>query len=116
MTETARPIRPEAIQSAICEGIKEIGRFTVTTEFQRLIDDLYRLPKVARPAFVQEVILSEEERRRRGIIVPADMVVQRSTFADGRPTLFCVSKILPHAYPWHRVTITFDSGMNAAAG
>jgi len=37
------------------------------------------------------------------------MLIQRSEFADQRPTLFCVSKVLPLAYPWHKITVTFDS-------
>ena len=35
--------------------------------------------------------------------------MQRSEFADQRPTLFCVTKMLGLAYPWQKVTITFDS-------
>jgi hypothetical protein len=102
---------PEFIQSVIQDGIEEIGQFVVQPPFQDLLEDLYSRPVEKRPQFVIDVVLNPEEQARRGIITPDDMLIQRSTFADGRPTLFCVSKLVPLAYPWHRVTITFDSEM-----
>ncbi len=109
----ARPADPgqstEQIRSVIQEGIEQVGEFTATPAFQALLDELYDLPDQERPAFVQDVVLNPAERARRGIDVPADMLIQRSEFADQRPTLFCVSKVLPLAYPWHKVTVTFDS-------
>lgn len=104
---------PEFIQSVIQEGIEEIGQFVVQPQFQTLLEDLYSLPVEERPQFVIDVVLNPEEQAQRGIIAPEDMLIQRSVFADGRPTLFCVSKLVPLAYPWHRVTITFDSEMSA---
>lgn len=100
---------PEVVQSTIQRGIDEIGKLVLTPEFQALLDELYALPEDDRPAFVKDVILDPDQRARRGVVLPPDMFVQRSAFADRRPTLFCVSKVLPLAYPWHKVTITFDS-------
>jgi hypothetical protein len=109
---------PEFIQSVIQEGIEEIGRFAVQPEFQALLEDLYARPREERPQFVVDVVLNPEEQARRGIVAPEGMVIQRSAFADGRPTLFCITKKVPLAYPWHKVTITFDSEMvpNVPAG
>jgi hypothetical protein len=114
-TEIHVEATPEIIQKTICAGIEEIGDFIVQSEFQSLLAELYALPHEARLRFVQDIIIDNEQRLSRGIKVPEGMVIQRSTFADGRPTLFCVSKILPLAYPWHRVTITFDSSLEESS-
>lgn len=100
---------PEVVERIIREGIEEIGRFVAREEFQGLLAEMYALPPERRPEFVARVVLDPAEVRARGIQVPADMSLLRSTFGDGRPTLFCVSKLVPLAYPWHRVTVTFDS-------
>jgi hypothetical protein len=94
-------------------GLTEyVGRLA----FGRLIDDLYELPLDERPRFVDEVVLEPEQRQRRGIVEPDGIVVQRSTFADGRPTLFCVSKKLPPGHGWHKITVTFDNDGMALGG
>jgi len=95
----------------VYRGIQAIGDFVLTPPFQALLSELYALPHIARAEFVEHVVLDGRHREDRGIQTPEDLIIQRSSFADGRPTLFCVSKILPLAYPWHRVTITFDSAM-----
>jgi hypothetical protein len=100
---------PDHIRLVIREGLAEIARFVATPSFQALLDEMYALPKNERPTFVSDVVIDPQQRARRGITVPDDMVIQRSKFADGRPTLFCVTKVLPLAYPWHKVTMTFDS-------
>lgn len=100
---------PEFIQSVIATAIGEIGDFVLTTEFQSLVEELYSLPIEERAQFVFDVVLSPEQWAQRGIVVPEDMLIQRSTFHDGRPTMFCVSKVVPLASPWHKVTVTFDS-------
>ena len=99
----------ERVQDIVYHGIQSIGDFVLRPAFQKLLAELYALPHAARAEFVDHVILNPTHRRSRGIEVPEDLLIQRSSFADGRPTLFCVSKILPLAYPWHRVTITFDT-------
>lgn len=101
--------QPEKIRSVLKEGIERIGDFVETPPIQQLLEDLYALPKEERPKFVLDVVLDAEERGRRGIEVPDGMSIQRSQFADGRPTLFCIVKKVPLAYPWQKVTITFDS-------
>ena len=100
---------PDHIHSVIREGIEEIGYFIATPAFHAFLEELYSLPKDEQPTLVSDVILDPEQRAKRGITVPDGMLIQRSKFADGRPTLFCVTKVLPLAYPWQKVTITFDS-------
>lgn len=109
MTPEALPESRAIIQSTIRQNLEEIKAFVATPEVQRLLEDLYALPEADRPQFVLDVVMDAEARARRGIIVPDNMVIQRSAFADGRPTLFCVSKLIPLAYPWRKVTVTFDS-------
>ena len=98
-----------AIRGVIRESVQKIGQFVCRPEFQALVDELFSLDKKARPNFVLNVILNEEERRKRGIVVPTGMIIQRSTFADNRPTLFCITQRVPLARPWDKVTITFDN-------
>lgn len=101
--------RTERVKAEIEEGIEEIGRFVVSPPFQAMLAELAELDEKARPDFVAIELLDPERREKRGLHVPRGMKLQRSNFADGRPTLFCVSKVLPLAYPWHKVTITFDN-------
>ncbi len=101
---------PASLQASMQEAIREIGAFAVRPPFQRLLQDLYGLPESERARFVADVVLNPEERSRRGIELPDGLIIQRSAFADARPTLFCVTKYLPQAsQPWRKVTVTFDS-------
>jgi hypothetical protein len=102
-------VSPELVRAVIQEGVEEIARFVCIEGFRDLLDELSALPADEQAGFVQEVVLNPVERKRRAIEVPAGLLIQRSQFADGRPTLFCVSKYVPLAYPWHKVTITVDS-------
>jgi hypothetical protein len=105
------PQDAEHIAEAVRGGIRRIGELVCSPPFQAMIDELYSHAPEDRPSFVEKVVLDPAERRRRGIDDAAHgVIVQRSEFADQRPTLFCVTKILGLAYPWQKVTITFDSG------
>jgi hypothetical protein len=117
MIDTAPAIEytPEEIRDIVQSGIREISAFVLRDEFVALVDELYGLPHAQRPQFVLEVVLSPEERAKRGVHVPEGLRIQRSNFDDGRPTLFCVSKLVEAAYPWNKVTITFDSELDAFA-
>jgi len=98
-----------AIETEIKHGIEAIGKFVTSAAFQKILADLGGLTEGARPRFIADELLDPVGRAERGLSVPDGMCIQRSAFADGRPTLFCVSKTLPLAYPWHKVTITFDN-------
>ena len=91
------------------DGLTEIGEFVTLPEFRDLLDELEATPYEQRPAFVQRVLLQPEELEARGVDVPEGMTIQRSSFGDDRPTLFCVSKMLPDER--RKVTITFDNAM-----
>jgi hypothetical protein len=85
----------------------EVAEFVATEEFQALVAELYSKPVSERFAFVRDVAIDKDKLAKRGVSVPEGMTVQRSTFADGRPTLFCVSKYLPDGK--RKVTVTFDN-------
>ncbi|HVF26680.1 MAG TPA: hypothetical protein VM943_00485 [Pyrinomonadaceae bacterium] len=100
---------PEFVRQTVYEAVLEIGKFAMTEPFNQALVDLMAAPSEERPAFVLNNLLNQTERERRGIHVPENMRIQRSTFYDGRPTLFCVSMLTPLAYPWRKITITFDN-------
>jgi hypothetical protein len=93
------------------EILQEIYDFVSRREFQLVLRDLYSLPVEERANFVETVLLNKEILKKGGVIAPDGLVIQRSVFGDGRPTLFCVSKLLPERYwhYWKKLTITFDN-------
>lgn len=100
-------INPQALRDEVEASVLEIGKFVETDEFQELLTDLWNTPREERSDFVRDVVLDDAELERRGIDVPEGMIIQRSAFEDGRPTLFCVSKYLSDGK--RKVTITFDN-------
>ncbi len=102
-------LTPDEIQKLIQNGIEEIGDFIIKPAFLTLLNELYSLPSNERFNFVVSEILNKNKVKQRNIIVPNNMKIQRSHFDDDRPTLFCVTKYIDSAYPWHKVTITFDN-------
>ena len=98
------------IAETVRNGIRKIGALVCSPPFQAMLDELYGCAPEDRSSFVEQVVLDPAERLRRGIDDAAHgVIVQRSEFADQRPTLFCVTKVLGLAYPWQKVTITFDT-------
>jgi len=102
-------LAPDEIGNAIRMGMSRIADFVTTEKFQNLLAEMSELPPTSRPEFVLDVVLNQQELESRGVVVPHDMMIQRSTFHDGRPTLFCVSALTALAYPWRKVTYTFDN-------
>ena len=101
----------QRIKSEMLLGYEQLLDFASSSSFQRLLAELYDRPAEERPTFVIDVILDEDERRKRDVHVPHDILVLRSAFGDRRPTLFCLKKYLPvelHGY-WQNVNITFDN-------
>jgi hypothetical protein len=107
-------IPSDDIKMAMRAAIQEIMDFVSTAPFSLVLDELYALPKDQRPKFVEQVLLNSQELQERGILPPADLVIQRSAFGDGRPTLFCVSKPVPEGHAWKKVTVTFDEQQRPA--
>lgn len=103
------PGSPAMIAEEIRAALAEISDFVQTPPFAALLAELWALPQEQRKVFVRDVLIDSAELRRRDVVVPAGLVVQRSAFRDRRPTLFCVTKHLPPGLLWEKVTITFDN-------
>ncbi len=102
---------PEVIGAVIRLELERIIQFVSTPPFQALLEEMEKVPADDRPQFVLEVVLNADAIAKRGIVLPDGMQFQRSTFHDGRPTLFCVSCMTDLAYPWRKLTVTFDNQM-----
>lgn len=114
----AKPVAPEppdVIARHLTEAIGDIADFVTTAPFCALLDEMAELAPERRPGFVLDVVLDAQQRSARHISLPSNMVIQRSTFHDGRPTLFCVSATTSLVYPWQKVTVTFDNDMLSTA-
>lgn len=103
------PATPDVIRATVHRAVLDIADAVLAAPFYQALTELYALAPAAQHQFVLDVFLDEQECRRRAIVLPTTMRVQRSTFYDGRPTLFCVSKKENLAYPWRKITVTFDS-------
>jgi len=110
-TQPLYPFTQEELVAAMSEGYDELMQFVLTPEFKELHKELYQLSKEERPGFVRGVIMNEDELEKRDIVVPEELLIQRSSFGDRRPTLFCVKKYLPEKFhnAWENVNITFDN-------
>ena len=98
--------------AAVMRGVyDELIEVALTKAFRTMHAELMSLPKTERMAFVYNVILSPEERKKRGIEAPDDILFQTSAFGDRRPTLFVIKKFLPARYhgAWENLNITFDN-------
>ncbi len=105
----SKPI-PADLKDLIKSYYDSLIEFVTETPFKLLIEQLYELPIQERPSFVKNVLLNQEELIRRGVEVPDGILIQRSSFGDGRPTLFVVKRYLPEEYrvAWENVNLTFD--------
>lgn len=101
----------EELYRAMRDGYDDLIAFVTTPEFKAVYEEINELPEEKRPEYVRSVLLNEERLQEKGVVVPEDMVIQRSTFGDRRPTLFCVKKYIPEKFHdvWENVNITFDN-------
>lgn len=99
------------LYAAARSGYDDLIDFVASPPFRRIYAEMKRLPPSRRPAFVKEVLLNPQELRARGLTVPDDILIQRSTFGDRRPTLFCAKKFLPDRFHVviQNVNLTFDN-------
>ncbi len=88
------------------DAVVEIMEFANTDEFQAVLRELYAAPHEERDEYVRRVLLDPEQLAAHSVKVPAGMTIQRSRFHDGRPTIFCISKMV--GGDLRKVTITFD--------
>ena len=95
------------LREELNEALSEIGQFVNTDEFQSLLSELSNTPPSERGEFVRRVVINKDELMKRHIHVPVGMQIQRSSFGDRRPTLFCITKQLSVDQNM-KVTFTFD--------
>lgn len=100
---------PQQFGTDIENAINEVSEFAFSDEFGAVMAELLNTPWEERHAFVRDVMIRPAELARRGVQVPDGLTIQRSWFEDDRPTLFCITKYLPHNST-KKVTITFDEG------
>lgn len=105
--EQTIPRTPLLNKQEMVSVLKEIDEFAESSKFNSLIKELRALPTFEeKQKFVRNVIINPDEHRKRGIVVPEGMKVQRSYFWDDRPTLFCIVKYLKDGK--RKMTWTFD--------
>lgn len=104
-------ITKEELSGVMKDNYDDLINFVTTTEFREVFSELMNLTPHDRPKFVVDVFLDKEKLESKGVTVPEGILIQRSTFGDRRPTLFCVKKWLPKKYHhlWENVNITFDN-------
>ena len=90
----------------------ELIAFVTTPAFKAMHAELMGHAWNERPSFVTRVILSETERKKRGVQTPDGILIEVSAFGDRRPTLYVVKKFLPERFrsAWENVNLTFDNG------
>lgn len=111
LKESRTGVDRELLFAEMRRGYDRIIEFVTSPAFRAVHGELMSLPPKSRPRFVSEVLLNDDELRKRGVERPPDLLIQRSAFGDQRPTLFCVKKWLPrelHMF-WENVNITFDN-------
>jgi hypothetical protein len=99
----------EKIKSAALMLQRDLTDFVCSHEFKSMLLELGALPEHLKHEFVEFVLLDSDQLKLRGIRVPDGIQIQRSYFADQRPTLFCVTKKVPKGLFWEKITITFDN-------
>ena len=106
-----KTISKHELSNTMKENYSDLINFVTTKEFKDAFSDMMRLPQMDRPKYVIDVFLNKEALEAKGIKTPEGILIQRSTFGDRRPTLFCVKKWLPKKYHhlWENVNITFDN-------
>ncbi|MFC6593431.1 hypothetical protein [Kitasatospora paranensis] len=97
------------VERAVRAAMQDVARFANSPEFRSVLSEMWAVAPERRAGFVVDVLLDPEELAARGVFVPAGLTIQRSTFRDDRPTLFCIVKHLPHGLLWEKVTVTFDN-------
>lgn len=96
----------QTFASWISESVAELKKFASTPEFQSVLAEMDPMTPREKDEFVRVVLLDPERRRARGLELPDGIVIQRTAFADKRPTIFCITKYLPDHI--RKVTITYD--------
>lgn len=96
-------------QEKLDRAFHGVNQLIASDAFKSLLHEIWSLPPELRHEFVETVILDPEQLSLRGLEIPPDVTLQRSWFADDRPTLFCVVKHVEEGAGWRKVTATFDN-------
>jgi hypothetical protein len=86
----------------------ELLNFYQSDRFQQVMHELFLMPEDLRHDFVEEVLLSDKQLKARGVECPLGLEIQRTQFADQRPTLFAIVKKVQIG-PWKKLTVTIDN-------
>lgn len=103
------PLTVEAVRSEVRSGLEQIRDYITTDLFVGMLEELYTRRPSERDAFVRTELLDESRLQERGITPPEGIKIQRSQFGDGRPTVFCVTKVMSDGI--RKVTYTFDNDL-----
>ena len=101
----------DELRKAMRSTYDDLLEFFYSPEFQNIWLELRSMSTYARHEFVREVLtkpnILEQEYRLRA---PEGILIQRSSFGDSRPTVFCLKKFLPERFHlvWENVNLTFD--------
>lgn len=98
--------------AAFQDALAAVVSFASSPEFCAVLNEMWALPAELRHEFVELVFLDPELLAQRGLLVPKDIDIQRSWFADERPTLFCITKKLPPGMGWKVATVTIDNPLS----
>ena len=98
-----------SLEDVLRNAFNEIRHFAFSEPFVSVLAEFWATPESERPTFVSQILLNRDELRKRRVILPNDILIQRSAFRDNRPTQFAIVKHLPHGYIWEKVTMTFDN-------
>lgn len=109
---TIPTLSDDVVRTEVRAGLLEIRDFITTDDFVFLLQELYDLTPEDRDEFVRSVILDEDELRKRRVVPPEGIKLQRSQFGDQRPTIFAVTKLMSDGV--RKVTYTFDSDLELA--
>ena len=94
-------------QNEMKSVLDELFGFAKTDTFVALHKEMMSQPYEERGEFVKKVLLNEEALKKRGVILPDGILIQRSYFTDDRPTLFCLVKYLKDGK--RKLTVTYDN-------
>ena len=113
LTHAAQGLRaddvPETLARLMQEALTSIHQYVSTDAFRAVLGEMNALPTLEeKDEYVRHNLLDPVQLARRGITPPEGIELQRSVFADSRPTTFCVVKHLPDLS--RKITITFDHG------
>lgn len=99
---------------ALQHAMECVVEFALTPQFSAVFREMFSLPYELRYEFVELVLLDPDELLRRDVRLPSGIDIQRSWFADERPTLFCITKRLPPGMGWKVATVTIDNPLDIA--